>query len=261
MLRSLEDLLGYRLSADDGRIGKVDDFYFDDHQWVVRYLVADTGRWLPGRRVLISPQAIGYADAETKLLRVGLTQQQIEESPSIAVDRPMTRDEERRYAEHFGWPLYWELGTAWSMEELPPVPPEDVRREFDLPNADLRSARDVLGYDIRDSEGDNAGHVSDFIVDTDGWKLRYIVGKTRPKLLGRGKRVLLSPEWIRDVDWHGQHLAVNLTREAIHESPAFDPEAPVNRDYEQRLFDYPGRRIYWAEGGQSPEEPPHAPGP
>src|SRR5690606_34910507 len=135
MLRSLDDIIGYRLSADDGRIGKVADFYFDDRDWTIRYLVADTGRWLPGRKVLISPMAIGYRDGEDRGGRVGLTQEQIEEGPSIAIDRPMSREEERRYAEHFGWPLYWELGTAWTMDELPPIPPEDVRRELDVPDA------------------------------------------------------------------------------------------------------------------------------
>ena len=55
MLRSIKQLHGAKLGASDGEIGHVKDFYFDDQNWAVRYVVADTGSWLPGRQVLISP--------------------------------------------------------------------------------------------------------------------------------------------------------------------------------------------------------------
>src|SRR5687767_2340606 len=55
MLRNIKDLRGYVIRAIDGTIGKVDDFYFDDEDWGIRYLVVDTGSWLSGRKVLISP--------------------------------------------------------------------------------------------------------------------------------------------------------------------------------------------------------------
>ena len=59
MLQSIKQLYGEKLGASDGEIGHVKDFYLDDRNWAVRYLVADTGTWLPGRRVLLSPHAIG----------------------------------------------------------------------------------------------------------------------------------------------------------------------------------------------------------
>ena len=62
MLRSLKELQGYTISATDGDIGSVHDFYFDDQHWTVRYLVVDTGGWLSGRRVLVSPLALGRPD-------------------------------------------------------------------------------------------------------------------------------------------------------------------------------------------------------
>jgi stress response protein YsnF len=36
-----------------------------------------------------------------------------------------------------------------------------------------------------------------------------------------------------------------MTRDQIKNSPEFDPAAPVNRAYEERLFDYYGRPKYW----------------
>lgn len=62
MLRSIEELRGYTIGAIDGDIGSVDDFYFDDERWAVRYLVADTGGWLGGRKVLITPPALREPD-------------------------------------------------------------------------------------------------------------------------------------------------------------------------------------------------------
>ncbi|MGA2519172.1 MAG: PRC-barrel domain-containing protein [Smithellaceae bacterium] len=62
MQYSVKDLEGYAIGATDGDIGKLDDFYFDDESWTIRYLVADTGNWLLSRKVLISPFALGKAD-------------------------------------------------------------------------------------------------------------------------------------------------------------------------------------------------------
>ena len=58
MLNKVKTLKGYKLQCLDGEIGKVKEFYFDDHNWTIRYLIADTGNWLVGRQVLISPYAL-----------------------------------------------------------------------------------------------------------------------------------------------------------------------------------------------------------
>jgi hypothetical protein len=87
MLQRAKELSGYTLGARDGEIGKVSEFYFDDHNWTVRYLVADTGGWLSGRQVLISPYALDPADKGRKVIPVELTRAQIEKSPALATDR------------------------------------------------------------------------------------------------------------------------------------------------------------------------------
>jgi restriction endonuclease HindI-like protein/PRC-barrel domain protein len=78
MLHSIQQRYGEKLRATDGEIGHVRDFYFDDKNWAVRYLVADTGRWLSGRLVLISPHALGHLYPKGKVLLVNLTREQIE---------------------------------------------------------------------------------------------------------------------------------------------------------------------------------------
>jgi hypothetical protein len=59
MLRNLKSISKSTLAARDGGIGAVHDFRFNDEDLIVRHLVADTARWLPGRKVLPSPGASG----------------------------------------------------------------------------------------------------------------------------------------------------------------------------------------------------------
>ena len=103
MLHSIQERYGEKLRASDGEIGHVRDFYFDDKNWTVRYLVADTGHWLTGRLVLISPHAFGHLHPEGKVLLVNLTRKQIEDSPSIDEHKPVSRQHEEEYHRHYGY--------------------------------------------------------------------------------------------------------------------------------------------------------------
>ena len=42
MLKNAKDLKGLEIRATDGEIGTVDQFYFDDESWAIRYLVHRT---------------------------------------------------------------------------------------------------------------------------------------------------------------------------------------------------------------------------
>src|SRR4029077_12873986 len=77
MLISIKDPAGFHLAATDGSIGEVQDCYFDDVHWTVRYLVVDTGGWLSGRKVLISPMAVREIDAAGRRVIVALTREQV----------------------------------------------------------------------------------------------------------------------------------------------------------------------------------------
>ena len=91
MLRNVRHLRGYAILATDGAIGEVEDLYFDDDRWAIRYLVVDTGSWLPGRKVLISPHAIGRPDWMAQQLPVTLTKAQVEGSPDVDTRKPVSR--------------------------------------------------------------------------------------------------------------------------------------------------------------------------
>ncbi len=243
MLRSIFKMIGYNLAASDGEIGTAYDFLFDDQEWTVRHLVVDTGTWLPGRRVLIAPEALGKADWEKQLLSVELTKEKIEKSPLVDTDKPVSRQQEIELYRYFPGTPYWGEG----MGELHPVPeafavPRDPGMKVQKEDPHLRSVREVKGYHISAADGE-FGHIDDFIVDDESWILRYAVVNTRNWLPGR--RVLVSPQWFKNINWSGRKASTDLKQERIKNGPQYDPAAVVNREVEDQLYDFYGRTKYW----------------
>jgi hypothetical protein len=244
MLRSALTLKGYRLAATDGAFGKVADMLFDDEFWGVRYLVAETGRWLPGRKVLIPPRSLLQPDWPSQTFPVSLSRKQIEDGPTIDADQSVSREHETRLHEHYGWQMYWSGPTA--MGAWPAVVARSQAAEQKLEKGEnhLRSLNEICGYHIQARDG-SIGHVEDLIVDDEHWWMTYVIVDTKNWLPGR--KVLISPAWVREFAWADRRVVVDMTREQIKESPKYDPSAPVNRAYEEQLYDYYGRPAYWAE--------------
>lgn len=248
MLRSVAEIVGYRLQATDGDIGRCKDLLFDDAQWTVRYVVAETGGWLSGRKTLISPISIERPDWGSRRIVTRLDRKQIESAPELDADAPVSRQYERRYHAYFRWPRYWGGAGIWAADAYPQPLFDDEGRvaveEADEDSGDphLRSFEEVKGYRISARDG-SIGQVDDLIMDDASWAIRYLVVDTRRWL--PGKKVLVSPLWVTAVHWSEQDVHVDLDRDQIKDSPKYDPTAPVNRDYEVRLFDFYGRPHYW----------------
>ncbi len=246
-LRSLKEIKGYVLGAQDGEIGRCSDFIFDDRDWTVRYIVADTHKWLPGRKVLISPISVGNSDEPTRTLNVELTKDQIRDSPPLDADAPVSRQYEIAFNEYYDWAYSWGGSSIWGPHAYPRLlhRTQEKRAETvaDIENVTLRSCREVMGYHIQATD-DDIGHVEDFIVDQESWTIRYMVIDTSNWLPG-SKRVLVAPAWVDLVDWSRRKVLVKMTRDHIKRSPEFDPSLPLNREYEQNLHDFYGRPYYW----------------
>ena len=246
MLRKMKDLKGFSMGAKDGDIGAVSDFIFDDKNWTVRYLVADTGGWLEGRKVLISPMIVDSADWEGKRLPVLLTQEQVRNSPDISMDETLSAQDEIKYYDYYAWPYYWEGGDVWGPVTLPgDLIAEGIDRKVALTDqineSHLRSMKDVTGYSLQATDGD-IGHVDDFVVDDESWTIRYMIADTRD--WWPGKKVLIAPPWVAHVDWKNSNLYVNLSRHAIKTGPEYDPEK-LSRSYETELYGHYGQPNYW----------------
>lgn len=252
MLRSIKDITkNYELLATDGQIGKVNDFYFDDIFWKIKYLVADTGSWLHERLVLISPVSLGQPDWALGKLPVNLTKEKIENSPSVFKDQPVSKQQESKLLQYYTWPVAYGHGMEMAnfadmqlyAKRIQQIEQEKNKSEsLDESDPHLRSFNEVKGYHIDANDGE-IGHIEDFVVEDKTWIIRYMIVDTRNWLPGR--QVLVSPEWITKFDWAKSEVSVDLSQNIIKNSPEFDPKDAVNRDYEAQLYDYYGRPVYW----------------
>jgi hypothetical protein len=251
MLRSVKDLEKFTIGATDGAIGRVKDFYFDDSAWVVRYLVVDTGAWLVGRDVLISPYSVGAPNWEGKVLPVTITREQVKNSPHIETDKPVSRQNEMTYLGYYGYPYYWGGGGMWGTGGYPGMMlpgsayagtiVEDAHKNDD---PHLRSCNAVKGYHIDAKDGE-IGHVQGFLVDERSWALQYLVVDTSNWWLGHA--VLLSPHWIEEVSWPDSKVTVDLKRQALQDAPVYDPTVLLTRKDERAIYRHYGRTAYWSE--------------
>ena len=227
VLQSIKELYGNKLGASDGNIGQVKDCYFDDQNWAVRYLVADTGTWLPGRQVLISPHAFGSLHLDGKVLLVNLTRKQIEDSPAIESHKPVSRQYEEEYHRYYGWPFYWLGDGLWGMSGFPilELPAKSLPNghatangsQPGRPDAHLRSAQAMNGYHLQASDG-IVGHVCDFMMDDKSWAISQLVIKIGHRFAGKEVRIPMSQ--VGRISYDESTVFVNLTQEAVGWSPA-----------------------------------------
>jgi uncharacterized protein YrrD len=246
MLTKAKRLQGFKLSAVDGEIGSIKEFFFDDKYWTIRYLVVNTGGWLSDKKVLISPYFLKNVDYESEHIHVSLTKDEIEKSPPLESDMPISRQYEESYYSYYQRPVYWEGPLMWGG-----YPDIRDRENWDAPGSsseswdpNLRSSKEITGYNIQATD-DEIGHVDDFIIDDESWAIRYFIIDT--KNWWPGKKVLISTQWIDEINLYDSKVHVGLTRDTIKQSPEYDEDYILTREYETNLHEYYGRQGYWSE--------------
>ena len=237
MLRSSDELRRMTIHATDGELGHVDEFYFDDDTWTIRYLVVRTGSWLSGRLVLLTPTVITGTDWTAHRLSVSLTMDQVRNSPDVGTDRPVSRLQELEYLQYYDQPPYWMLGaevggSAIAIDAAMRAAAAEAEAAGSEPPTHLRSSREVRGYHIEAIDGP-IGHLHHYLIDDDTWRVRFLVVDTSTWWFG--KDVVISPDWVSRVSWGGRCLNVDQAREAIKSSPAFDPHVPMTKAYADSL--------------------------
>jgi len=249
-IHRLQILKGWSLHTRDGEIGAFRQVYFDDREWQGRYIVVRTGSWLLDRSVLVAPRAVVEVDSEQQRITVDLTRAQIEASPPLDTERPVSRHYEEVYHRFYGWAPYWSgPGLGGLPMAVPPLSDgKKPSREPARPH--LRSSDEVAGYDVLTRNG-RLGHVEDLLVDDENWKICYAEVDTRN--WWPGKKVLVAPTWIDEIRWAEREISVKLRREVIREAPEYDPTAMITPDFEVELFEYYARAA--ADTSQRKEEP------
>ncbi len=214
MLQNIKTLHGRKLAAQDGEIGKVADFYFDDKTWAIRYLVAHTGGWLTDRLVLISPHSLGQPDADAKSLRINLSRRQIENSPTIAADKPVSRQNEIDYYRYYGWPTYWNGDGLWGATSYPAILPfstakrEAAQHDHDNDDPHLRSVKAVTGYALHATDGE-IGSICGFMMDDKTWAIGNLIAETGHWYAG--KEILIPTAQVAYISHEDSEVHVNLT--------------------------------------------------
>lgn len=249
-LRSFKKIKNIEVNANAEDCGDISDLYFQDSNWVIRYVVVDTGNWFQSENVLISPLSINRFSWDTNKVSVDLQPDQIKSAPSFNLDKPISRQFEISYFNHYQYPAYWGGSGLWGESFYPE---EAIRSKYKplhpssgLSDPHLRSANEVRGYRVKTLKDDTGpfGHVEDFMFDIETWTLRYFVIDTTNFL--PGKKVLISPEWVDSINWEQDEFNVRLSKDAIKSAPAYEEEAAPTRDYELALYNHYGRSPYWS---------------
>ncbi len=259
MLRNVNDLYGFSVTARNGPIGEIRDCYFDDQTWTIRFFIVQTGPWFGDRKVLISPHAIEGLDWQARSLSTSLTREKVKASPDVDTAKPVSRQHEVEQFGYYGYPFYWGEEQLWGVGPRPGSSlagygsvqlPTAARAQADFAEAQvqlhrdrgdnphLRSCRAIERYHIHASDGD-IGHLESLLLDDTAWTIRYLVVNTSDWWLGHD--TLLAPPWIADIDWLVATISVDLTRQAIKDAPACDANDLPSPAQERSLFDHYGR--------------------
>lgn len=233
MIRSLDNLIGYRIIATNGDIGTVEDFYFDDNAWLLRYVVVAAGGWMNRRHVLLSMDMIGEVSDLKREMNVNLTKESVYASPDTESDQPVSRQNEILLAKHFGWKPYWAPDPFLGLE-LP-----NQRMEINVAmigaNPHLRSFREVTTYVARGSGIETL--VSDMIADDSTGNVQSLV---LSREAGRGADAHLMPtDQVDRLDWTNCQVRLKANADAM--LTRFDPAAGVNARRTAQYYDYFGR--------------------
>ena len=177
MLHLAQKIAGVTVSGTDGEIGTLEDFYFEEAGWNVRYLLVDTGSWFDGKRVLLSPSTV-QGDWGLTGVHVNLSRDDVRNSPALA-------------------------------DEATP----------DIADERLDSVKTTSGYHIRARNGE-IGHVDDFLIGQDSWRIRYLLVDTSNWIGGRS--VIVSSEAVERVNKADSEIYVDADRDAIKNAPALE---------------------------------------
>lgn len=249
MLIAGSALKGYAIEADDGRIGTVDTLLFDDTTWKIRWLAIDTGGWLTGRTVLVHPSAIRASDHRRRHLSVSLTKAQVEASPDIASDQPVTMKMQTHIYSYYNWDPYWGpdfygadasgLGMTggYALRGAQGMDADTLQRGLDDGDPHLRSMASVQGYHIRATDG-TIGHLENVLVEDETWAIRYLIVDTRD--WWPGAHVLISPFAVAAVDWSERSIRLDISQAQVKASPPWDPLKLLDHMDERRLHEHYG---------------------
>lgn len=224
MLYSMNYFLGRPLSPREGAYGKCVDLLFDDAEWKFRYLVANDRALFFSKNTLLAPESIARSELETSRAAIPLTvrQDQIESAPSLQNNLPVSRRKEAETLGHYNWTPYWIPGPPKNFEgraRAAAASQAQLEGEFD---PHLRSAKEVLGYHVRNASTE-VGELVDLIVDIDDYSVPYVAIDTKPRSEGGVRLVPTGPsDYKMRFNCYKREAWTNCSALVLLESPSAD---------------------------------------
>ncbi|MFD1174197.1 PRC-barrel domain containing protein [Oceanobacillus picturae] len=215
MLFFTSELKTYNIHAADGVMGKVKDLYFDDEKWAIRYAIVDTRKWLPGRRVLLSPSSFITLNENDKHLEVEYDKEKVRNSPSISEESAVSKDVEDSLIGYYGWNRYWTGNMLWGsndrpLAQFPPVvepQPEVFDQQLEAQSQyNLRSEDETIEFKVHADDG-KIGTVADMVFDSEYWKLRYLVVQDS-ETYTKEQYFVYHTDQIESVDWFERDIYI-----------------------------------------------------
>jgi uncharacterized protein YrrD len=227
MLHLAQKVTGATVHGIDGDIGTLEDFYFEEDRWTVRYLLVDTGKWFSGKRVLISPMSVPNGWGRQGV-RLSLNKDQVWNSPEFKESDALSLQGETQVLMYYGYPDYWGSSSIWGGFESPtaliaatprPTTTSTSTNSFDPEARHLRSIKKSTGFHLHARDGE-IGHVDDFLIGQESWRIRYLLVDTSNWIGGRA--VIVSPDAVERIDKDRSLLYVAADRDAIKKAPELE---------------------------------------
>ncbi|GGD02692.1 hypothetical protein GCM10007216_36830 [Thalassobacillus devorans] len=260
MLYFASTLKNYNIQANDGELGKVKDLYFDDKKWTVRYLVADTRKWLPGKKVVVSPSGVKAVDTGEEVVHVENNKEDIRHNATLEEKQDFSYEKEMELSDTFGWKQYWAGEFLWGGYLTPMDPVEEPARAAEPQTTQeppindnvhdrkdkLRSSESIKGefkHGVVHGENGKIGYIKDLMIDEGTWRIRYLLVDTSE--WSTNERVLLSPDWLQSVDWLTNDFYIDLKLETIEDGPNYEKDQTVTKEFEEMIYRKYRKEPYW----------------
>jgi hypothetical protein len=228
MLYKAKTLVNYALQSLEGDFREIAQFY-------VYVVVEVSGGPFFDRKVLVASSALLGVNESQGRLFANLTRSQIESCPESKDCPPVSRQREPAFHDYYD-PKTKAQDNA---DMFPYIPgpdldadrgkPRPIDRVEDGWDRHLRSTHALTEYDVESTDGD-VGHIDDFIIDDTTWGIRYLVVSAHRWWPGR--KALVSTQWVTRISADDSKVSVNLSQEAVKESPVYDERTSVTREYE-----------------------------
>ncbi|GAA0595785.1 PRC-barrel domain-containing protein [Virgibacillus siamensis] len=228
----------YNIYATDGEMGKIHDLYFDDDKWGLRYVVVDSRKWLPGRRVLLSPASFDSIDSKEAFVKAKEDKETIRNSPKVPEGQPITREVEKSLTGYYGWGRYWTDSLVGGVQPRPyndvrneALAKDQIQQEMNLneeTNLDLRSADETMDYKVHADDG-KLGHAADLVLDDHYWKMRYLIVESEG-LPNENNYYVMDLEDVESVDWFEGDIYVRGSLDSIKQKRSYQAKEDILAD-------------------------------